>query len=400
MRTALIAALKRTGSGTLRAGLPIAGLTVLARQIDLLRASGCERFLCLCDTPGDEVLRAQQTVEAGGGTFQALRSFLHLPALVRAEDELVILADGLLPDPAVVKRLFADGPSPPRFVACLPPESLLVAQHGQDFERIDAARHWAGLLVMRGAPVQHLADFPPDADAVSLLLRLALQAGTPCRELPGGPPAPEAWLLASDEAALTAQEQALITRAAGTVDWQRPVQALAALAARALAPRGLARGPLVAALAAAGLQLGGLAAAIWGLAATGLALAATGAFAAGLAGRLGLMRRELLGKGAPASALARIEPAVDVAIAAVLLFALSPVGTVAPLAILGPVLIGLARLTAPTAPPGPLAVLADRGVLAGALALAAAFGLLPHATALLALVLLGGLLLPPRPVLD
>ena len=376
----------------MRAGLPLAGRSVLARQVDLLRSAGCERILCLCDAPDAEMLRVQQSVEAGGGSFQALRGFLHLPALVRVEDELVILADGLLPDPALVAQLFAGG-SPPRFVACLPSDSPLVGEHPNDFERIDAARHWAGLLVMRGAPVQQLADFPPDANAVSLLLRLALQAGTPCRELPGGTPAPEAWLLANSEAALAAQEQALITRAAGKGDWHYPSRTLAGLAARALAPRSLARGPLVAAGSAAALQLGGLAAAVSGMAAIGLALATLGALAAALAGTLGRMRRELLGEGPGAAALARLDDAVDVLTAAVLLFALSPTGSVAPLAMLGPVLIGLARLTVRSSP---FAVLADRVVLPGALAFTAVFGLLPHGTALLALVLIGGLLLPTR----
>jgi hypothetical protein len=397
MRTALIAAIRRTESGTLRAGLPLAGRSVLARQIDLLRRLGCERILCLSDAPDAEVLRAQRAVEATGGTFQALRGFLHLPALVRAEDELVILADGLLPDPEVVATLFTISPQPPRFVTCLPAECSLVERHPDDFERIDAARHWAGLLVMRGAPVQQLTDFPPDADAVSLLLRLALQAGTPCRELPGGTPAPEAWLLASDEMALAAQEQALITRAAGQGDWHRPSQALAGIAARALAPASLARGPLVAAGAAAVLQLGGLAAAMTGMSATGLALASVGALATALARRLWRMRSELVGEGLSAATLARLDGAVDVLAAAVLLFALSPSGTIAPLAMLGPVLIGLARLTARSST---LAVLADRAVLSGALAFTTVFGLLPHGTALFALVLIARLLLPSRSDLE
>jgi len=111
---------------------------------------------------------------------------------------------------------------------------------------------------------------------------------------------------------------------------------------------------------------------------------------AALTQALGAMRRELLGEGAPPAALGRLDIAVDVVAAAVLLLALSPAGTIAPLAALGPVLIGLARLTPPAAP---LAVLADRVMLPGGLALAALFGVLPHAAALLALLLLGGLLL-------
>jgi hypothetical protein len=393
MRTALIAALRRTESGALRAGLTLAGRSVLARQVDLLRAKGCERVLCLCERVDGEVLRLQQEVEAAGGSFQALRGFLHLPALVRAEDELVILADGLLPDPALVGELLAQRPPPPRFVAVLPAASPLVAQYPDDFERIDAQRYWAGLLVMRGAPVQHLADFPPDADAISLLLRLALQAGTPCRDLPGGDSAPAGWLLAASETSLAAQEQALITRAAGSPDWHRPSVTLAGLAARSLAPQGLARWPHVAALA--GLLLaGGAAAAVAGLAAAGLALAASGALFAALAGALGAMQRALQGEGLSPVLRARGGVAVDGLAAATLLAALSPAGSIAPLATLGPVLVGLARLTGPQML---LAPLADRAVLLALAALAAIFGLLPQAVALLSLILLGGLLLRPRP---
>jgi hypothetical protein len=390
MRTALIAALRDTAGGALRAELSLSGRTVLARQVDWLRSIGCERVLCLCERVDGEVLRLQHEVEAAGGTFQALRGFLRLPALVRAEDDLVILTDGLLPGPALAASLLAQGPQPARFVAALPASSPLVAQHPQDFERIDAQQHWAGLLVMRGAPVQHLADFPPDADAISLLLRLALQAGTPCRQLPGDDPAPAEWLLAADEAALAAQEQGLIIRAAGVANWRSPSQALARIAARALAPQGLAKGPLVACAVAVVLHLGAIVAAVWGAATAGLALTALGALAAALAGTLGTIAGELLGKGAPTLRLARLDLAVDGAAAAVLLIALSPSGTIAPLAMLGPVLVGLARL-APEA--SPLALLADRAVLPGALAMAAAVALLPHAAALFSLLLLGGLLL-------
>ena len=389
MRAALIAALRQTPDGTLRAELSLAGRSVLARQVDWLRSIGCEQIWCLCERVDGEVLRLQQEIEAAGGSFQPLRGFLQLPALVRAEDELVILADGLLPDPALGAALLAQA-TPPRFVAALPATSPLVAQHSGDFERIDAQQHWAGLLVMRGAPVQHLADFPPDADAISLLLRLALQAGTPCRALPGDDQVPAGWLLATEENALAAQEQALIARAAGIADWRRPAQALARAGALVLAPEGLAKGPLAASSGAAALYLGAIAAAVWGAVTIGLALAALGALAAALAGALGRMARKLLGKGTSAVRLARLDAAVDVGLAAVLLIALSPSGTIAPLAMLGPALVGLARLTSTTTP---LAVLADRAVLPLALAISAAFGLLPHATALFSLLLLGGLLL-------
>lgn len=392
MRTALIAALRRTGSGALRAGLPLAGRSVLARQVDCLRALGCERILCLCTSPDAEILRVQQAVEASGGSFQALRGFLHLPALVRAEDELVILADGLLPDPALAARIVAEG-VPPRFVATLAADHSLVAAHPNDLERIDAARHWAGLLAMRGAPVQHLADFPPDADAISLLLRLALQAGTPGRDISAAISASGSWLLASDEGALAAQEEALIVQASGASDWRRPSVSLAGWAARRLAPRALGRGPL-AALASTGVLLAGsVAAAASGWEATGLGLAAAGALAAAFAGALAALKAALLGEGAGPGRGAWPGVAVDLLAAMVLVLGLSAPGITAPLALFGAVLIGLARLTAV---PMPLAPLADRSVLLGLLALAAAFGWLAEASAFLALAFTCGLLLPRR----
>ncbi|MEQ5786587.1 NTP transferase domain-containing protein [Erythrobacter sp. NFXS35] len=401
MRTALIAALRHSSNGPLRAALPLAGRSVLARQVDLLQAHGCERILCLCDRIDDEILRVQTAVEASGGTFQALRGFLHLPAMIRGDEELVILADGLVPDPATVRALFAAEPQSPRFVACLPAESPLVSRHPDDFERIDATRHWAGLLVMRGAPVQHLADFPPDADAISVLLRLALQAGTPCRALPEERAATEGWLLATDEAALMQQEQALISRAAGIIDWHRPSLATARMAARALTSRalgrGLVRGPMIALLAAATLLLGGVGASGLGLASAGLALAALGVFGAALADALAAMRRHLLGDGFSPRLLARFGLAVDILAAIALLLALSPVPFAEPLAVLGPITIGLARLVIRDRSFAPVTVLADRALLLGALALAAAFDLLPFATGLTALVLLGGLLLRRQP---
>jgi hypothetical protein len=244
--------------------------------------------------------------------------------------------------------------------------------------------------------VQQLADFPPDADAVSLLLRLALQAGTPCRDVPEAEQAPDVWVLADDIALLAAQEQALIARASGTPDWQAPSAALAGLSARRLAPRGLARGPLLGAMIAGVLLLSGIAAAGWGAAAAGLGLAALGVLAAALAKALAGLARYLLGEGPGVRVLPGVPGCVVDALAAGATFlALSPWPSLEPLAALGPVVIGLARLTGREqgALARPLAALADRAVLLGVMALAATLGLLPQVTALLAAVLLAGLLL-------
>ena len=105
MRIGLIAALRHSEDGLLRAGLPLAGRSVIAWQAALLRGLGVERVLCLAETPGGTVLDLQHRLEGEGVQFHALRGPAAIPALVRAEDDLVIIADGLVPDPAVVRAL-------------------------------------------------------------------------------------------------------------------------------------------------------------------------------------------------------------------------------------------------------------------------------------------------------
>ena len=395
MRIGLIAALRHSEEGALRAALPLAGRSVIAWQAALLRALGCERVLCLAETSGGTVLELQHMLEGQGVQFHALRGLAAIPALVRAEDDLVVLADGLVPDPAVVRALVGgEGDAPlQRMVATIPADHPLAAAHPEDFERIDAGRHWGGVLVMRGAPAQRLADFPADADAVSLLLRLALQAGTPARELAARELVPETWLLAESDAAVARHEGALIAAAAPPADWRAPGAALAAAAARAMVPRGLEQGPVIAGGTALVLLLTGVMAAAFGFGATGLALAGLGTFAAlishGFAALSARLRREAGGGRAGAV----LTGACDVLAGATLWFALAPFPEGQPLAALGPVAYALARLAARMGDKALAVAASDRASLLLVLALAAAFGVLPLALACLALGLCAALLL-------
>ncbi len=397
MRIGLIAMLRACEDGRPRAGLMLAGRTVLAWQAGVLEALGVERVLCLTDATGDDVLAVQQRLEAGGIAFHALNGFAALPALVRAEDDLVIIADGLVPDAATLTAVLEEGEGLRRAVIALSSDHPMALAHPDDFERIDAARHWAGALKMRGAPVQHLADFPPDSDAISVLLRLALQAGTPCRDLRAADLAPDRWLLADSAAAVSAAGQALIARAAVAGAGQGPLALLAARLVRALAPKGLAHGGVVAGSAALVLLLAGVMAAAFGPAAAGLGLAGLGAFSAQIALAYttlasGLERRSTEGGGA-----ALLSGTVDALAAAALWFALAPWPEWIPLAALGPVTIGLARLVAASSPSPFLWALCERGGILLALALAAFAGALSEVLACAALGLVSALLLRRRP---
>ncbi|QDH34801.1 hypothetical protein E2E27_10985 [Porphyrobacter sp. YT40] len=390
-----MAALRRSDDGRPRAALPIAGRPVLAWQAALLEALGVERVLCLVESPSPELLAVQHDLERRGIGFHALQSFAALPALVRAEDDLIVVADGLVPDPDRAHAALGEAGAWQRAVAALPADHPLTAPHPDDFERIDAARRWAGVLAMRGAPVQQLADFPPDSDAISLLLRLASQAGTPCHDLAATDMAEGRWLLASDAAQLREAERAMIARAAPPPDWRAPLAGLAALVVRALAPKGLAQGVTLAGGIALVLLLAAVMTSAFGPAAAGIALAGLGAIAAQIAASqsalvAGLQRRSADRRHSGTPALAA---AIDALAALCLWFALAPWPQWQPLAALGPVAIGLARL-AGRGEEGALVVISgDRAALLLALALAAVFGLLPEALGCLALGLLAALLL-------
>lgn len=396
MRTGLIAAQSRTAAGDLRAQLRLAGRSVLAWQVDLLRRVGAERIICLCDAATGDILPLQHQIEATGGSFHALKGFAALPALVRAEDELIVLCEGLVPDPDLMAAHLVHGGVLTKGVLCLPEDHPLAKAYPTTFERIDATRHWAGLLVMRGAPVQYLADFPADADAVSVLLRLALQAGTPCRGVPMQDVSAATWLFADDEAAARGHEAALIAAAAPAQDWRAPLSALAAGVVRIAGARWIGEGARASVALALTALIGGVISAAFGLGSIGLALAALGAFTAKISAGFSSMTARLRRCESDPFASRALEGAVDLSAALVLWFALSPWPGLAPLAICGPLTIGLARL-AERDGRGVLSVIAsDRASLLIVLVFAAIFGLVAPMIAALAAAVLAALLLYPR----
>jgi len=395
MRIGLIAALRRSEEGALRAELPLAGRPVLAWQAALLQSLGVERVLCLTETgaASGAMLALQRTLERTGTAFHALKGFAALPALVRAEDDLIVIADGLVPEPVVVQALLSGGGGLARAVASLPADHPLAAGHPEDFERIDATRCWAGVLAMRGAPVQQLADMPADADAISLLLRLALQAGASIRDLSPREVVPESWLLADNAQSVAQAGAGLIARAALPVDGRAPGSSLAGMLARAIVARGSTRAVPVAAGAALAAMLGGLLFAASGVGGAGLLLAGVGAFAAEVAWRIASLSRRLIGKGESAGSRARVGLAVDLAAALTGWFALAPWPDWQPLAALGPVVVGLARLVADGSASALSVAASDRTSLLLLLSLAAVTGFLPEMLACLSLGLLAALLL-------
>jgi hypothetical protein len=384
MRTALLAAYRTCSDGNLRASLMLAGEAVLVWQMRLARALGCQRIIVLSDAPDETFAEAERACRASDIAFHRLARFAGLAALLHGDDELLLLGDGLLPDQTALTTLLAPaGPDKPlrKLVLCLPDDDAQAQQFAEDFERIDATRCWAGVAVMRAAPAQQLGDFPPDSNATSLLLRMALQAGTPCHTLNPSEGDPARWLLAHEADVIARHERALMARHGHPATPAAPGRALSAWAAARIGGRGLALGEPAASLAGLALLITALACALWGWEVAALACAVLGSFALDLGQDIARLRLGLRG-GEPAAMLARLhDPGRD---GLAMLAIMAALGSPA-LAALAPLAIGTARLAERDAAPHAAAFWQDRTVHLALLMLGAALGWLTEATALLAL---------------
>ena len=266
MRAALIsmAGQPRDAAGT--APLVLAGKTLARRQLDFALAAGCESVIALGDGASPEAIALRHAAEAGGARFQAVRDSHGLLGAVRADDELLALAPGLLPEaPAALEAL---GES--RVVLVLPAGTGVAA----GFERIDLERAWAGALVVGGAQIERLSDLPPDIEPASALVRIALQARVPEKRLPEALLAVGFWSMLGEGGATAASEQAWLKRYLPPVGPLAPSPWLAQLAMRPMASQLLAARRSVGGLVAGALLVlaGSILSAWYGMATLGFAL--------------------------------------------------------------------------------------------------------------------------------
>ncbi|MBL8657954.1 MAG: hypothetical protein JNJ92_11460 [Altererythrobacter sp.] len=195
MRLALLSALAEApgpdsaGQGIAAGERPafrrFAGKSVLSHQIDCAARLGCERVLCMASRLGPDLGASKAYAERAGLRFDIVDSLSRLAALVTADDDVLVISDGVLPDAAAAVSALARQPG----VLAFPEEPALA----MGFERIDATRAWSGMLRTRGDCVARLADLPSDSDPASALLRIALQSGARVIELDPLPVEESTW---------------------------------------------------------------------------------------------------------------------------------------------------------------------------------------------------------------
>jgi hypothetical protein len=363
--------------------LELAGRSVLSWQIEILRALGCERIICLSKGRSDEIVRQHRAVEADGGDFHVVTGNLQLASLMRANDELVMMADGLVPEVEAVKRLALGDERLRKGIWTMPAGHPLAASLPEDFERIDSEGHWAGLAVLRSESAAALADFPPDGDAVSLLLRLGLQDRIERRPIPVSELEAGNWLLAVDESALEKRSKALLKGEARTPFWIAPGSALAARIAHSLPPARAEDWRRLSLAAQALLLLGGTALAATGYETPGLAVVAAGALAGAVEDSLAQMRARIWShaKGTR-SLLGAI--ATDLFAAAALVFAYAGAHEPVTRITLPLLAIGLVRLASSQGAGASKTFWSDRTIHLAIFAIAAALGGVGPALAIMA----------------
>ena len=381
MRSALISLVGQPREVSGDAPLTLAGKTLAHRQLDFALAAGCEGVIVLGDGGSGEAIALRHAAEAAGARFQAIRDGHGLLGAVGADDELLVLAPGLLPEAPDAVEALAKG----RRVLVLPAGPAVAA----GFERIDLNRAWAGALVVGGAQVERLSDLPADVAPASALVRIAMQANVRERPLPEDLLAEGSWTMFGERADPAASDRAWLARHGSAARPFAPTRGLAHLGLRAVAARALAAPHAVGGLVLATLAAlaGSILSVLYGLSVAGFALVAAGALLAQAGAELARLRMAPFGQGERSAALHAALPwLVDGAI-----FACSVLAIDGPwLHRLFPPLVMLGTLYAvrPEARPDGLAVFGDRGVVALVLAVAAGFALVEPAVMLVSLALL------------
>lgn len=170
MRVALLSTLEPSADDatTPRGLLRLGGRSIVQHQLATALALGCERVICLADGLPGEVIALQHSAERAGASFQVAADGRAVAQLVKPDDELLVLADGLVASPEAVATLLGGRSG----LVVQPVESGIAT----GYERIDLNHAGAGVMRLPGRLAAGLADLPGDWNPVSALLRIAVQS--------------------------------------------------------------------------------------------------------------------------------------------------------------------------------------------------------------------------------
>lgn len=270
-----------------RAFLRVGGTNLVRHQLGLVLSAGVERVVCVAREPAPELAVLQREAEQASVRFHVVAGAQGLAGLVTAADEVLVVAEGLLPTTGDALRLIEMGAG----VLVQPAEDGIPA----GFERIDLNHAAGGVMLIPGRLVDRLNELPPDADPSSALLRIALQAGIQQRSVPDEVIRGGRWLLVRNEAEAQAAEASWMSRHTAGVEGT-PGPLLARILVRQFGPALLhgGNGTGVVAITATVLALLGLGLCWSKHVAVGLLFAGAGWVLRRAAAMLGRVQRESL----------------------------------------------------------------------------------------------------------
>ena len=380
MRIALIAT-DEAGYEPDRQPAELGGRALTLHQLDFALGQGCGKILFLGHGGGPEALALRQAAERAGAQFQVLRGPRDLPATVRGEDELLVLARGLLPDSPKGSDMLRKGP----VILSLPVQ----AGAAGGFELLDLTAAWGGAIAMPGRLADRLDMLPEDGEPIAGLLRIARQAGIPERQLPESELVEGRWVLLRNAAQAIAAEPGWLRRRLPPASPWHPTAWLARMLLRRFgvgATASTRAGPLARAAAVLAI-LGALASAWFGYPLGGLILLALAVLAIELGDGIAQLTRPSFAGEAPPSKLSRgLRLALDAALVAVGALALP--GALHRRLFLALLPVGLLHVPLPAGSRAWRALFEDRALVIAALALAVGFEVAEKGFMAVALVLL------------
>ena len=151
----------------------VGGEPLLAHQMAVLRHVGIDKFLVEVDNVPGVLLALADKIRKQGCSVEFVRSVDDLQKQIRANDQLLVQAEGLFAAPEFLTSVL-EGPG-----------AFIATVDGRDendaFERMDLNTRWAGLAVLNAATVASLEQLPEGWNISSSLLRQAMQDGLPNR---------------------------------------------------------------------------------------------------------------------------------------------------------------------------------------------------------------------------
>ena len=245
---------------TLAATLPVGGVTLIEFQARLLIAAGASQIVVVVSRLTPELLGAINRLSRRGVAVDAVRGPAEVLAKLHPLARVIWLADGLVTTSVIVETM-RDRDH----------DTLLVAQSGDELERIGPNAVWAGVATIDPQRIADVVKLPKDYDFASSLLRVTAQRGAEQLPLPETA-VREGHGVERDSRTLAAKGRAALVAALGTrTNWVD--RFLVAPLAKLALPPVVARGVPAIALAGVGgiLGLGGLAAIMLGWGASGIA---------------------------------------------------------------------------------------------------------------------------------